>query len=88
MRQIIDALKYLHSSQIIHRDLKLENLLINFENEKEKRNINMLRAKVKIIDFGFSYHLDNLGLRYSVLGSPINMDPILLTKLITKNLNN
>ena len=48
----------------------------------------MLKAKVKIIDFRFANHLDNSGFRYSVLGSPINMDPILLTKLITKNLNN
>ena len=88
MRQAIDALKYLHSKRIIHRDLKLENMLMNFESEEDKKNLNMLKADVKIIDFGFATFLDNAGLRYSVLGSPINMDPILLTKLINQNLTN
>ena len=87
-RQILDALKYLHMRKIIHRDLKLENLLINFESEEDKNNLNMLKAEVKIIDFGFSTYLDGGGLRYSVLGSPINMDPILLKKLINQNISN
>ena len=88
MKQIIDALIYLHSKKIIHRDLKLDNLLVNFEKEEDKKNLNMLKAEVKIIDFGFATYLDNTGLRYSILGSPINMDPILLTKLINQNVTN
>ena len=87
-RQILDALKYLHMRKIIHRDLKLENLLINFESEEDKNNLNMLKAEVKIIDFGFSTYLDGGGLRYSILGSPINMDPILLKKLLNQNISN
>ena len=87
MRQIIDAVVYLHQRKIIHRDLKLENLLINFESEEDKNNLNLLRAEVKIIDFGFATRLNGSNLRYSILGSPINMDPILLTKLNNKNIS-
>ena len=48
MRQSCSALQYLHQNNIIHRDLKLENLLID-----SKRNI-------KLCDFGFSKDLNKL----------------------------
>lgn len=41
-RQIVSAVQYLHSKNIVHRDLKAENLLLD-------NNLN-----VKIVDFGFS----------------------------------
>ena len=41
----------------------------------------MLKAKVKIIDFGFARYLKKEELAFSTLGSPINMDPRILRKL-------
>lgn len=43
--QIIDAVKYMHSEKVIHRDLKLGNLFLN-------------NMEVKIGDFGLATKVD------------------------------
>ena len=81
MRQIISAFKYMHENNIMHRDIKLENILVNFENEKDKNDLNMMKATVKIIDFGFACKIDKDSLTYTTIGNPMNMSPLILKKL-------
>ena len=82
MRQIISAFVYLHSSNIIHRDVKLENMLVQFPTEEDKENLNMMKAKIKITDFGLARYIKADKLAVSVLGNPINMDPYILKKMM------
>ena len=81
MKQIISAFKYMHDLNIMHRDIKLENILLNFDNEEDKKNLNMMKSQVKIIDFGFSCKITKDNLRITAIGSPLNADPLILQKL-------
>ena len=78
MRQIISAFKYMHGNNVMHRDIKLENMLLNFETENDKKNLNMMKATVKIIDFGFACRIGKDELTYTTIGNPMNMSPIML----------
>ena len=84
MKQIVSAVKYIHSQKIIHRDLKPDNIMVNFYNEYDKNNCNMLNSTVKIIDFGFSIQLTQNNLASTALGSPIYMDPAILSEMSNK----
>ena len=80
MKQIIEGLYYLHKQKIIHRDLKLDNIMVNFDSEQDKQNLNMMKAKIKIIDFDFATKLsaEKKGLAFTAIGTFQNMDPIIL----------
>ena len=86
MRQLVSGIKYLHSNtktkmSILHRDLKLENILLHYDNEDDRMHKRILKAKVKIIDFGFARYLNDDEMSISILGSPMFMDPRILYKL-------
>ncbi|CAA3030435.1 CBL-interacting serine threonine- kinase 1-like [Olea europaea subsp. europaea] len=68
--QLIDGVSYCHNNGVFHRDLKLENVLID-----AKRN-------VKITDFGLSalpQHLREDGLLHTTCGSPNYVAPEILS---------
>ena len=74
MKRIILGIKSLHDKGIIHRDLKLGNILLNYKNNIDKENQNIYEAEVKIIDFNSSYFPDNSE-PTTVIGTLPNMAP-------------
>ena len=85
MRQIVSGLKYIHRHKIVHRDIKLDNILVKFYSEDDLKKLNMMKTHIKICDFGISIHLDESKLAYTALGSPAYMDPFILKKLNERN---
>ena len=85
MKQIIGAFEYIHEKKIIHRNISLDNILLNFDNEEDKKNFNLLKANIKISGFGFACKISKEGLQYSIVGDTLNMFPIILKKLNSSN---
>lgn len=79
-KQITSGLQYLHSKNILHRDIKPDNILINYiDPKKDMFDINNIQ--IKIIDFGFARYLKDNEIAMSTLGSPLHMDPRILKKM-------
>ena len=61
MKQIAEVLEYIHSKEIVHRDIKTTNIMIN------------RRGKIKLIDFGLSDNLDGYVPITKSKGTPLYM---------------
>lgn len=59
--QILVALKHLHSENIVHCDLKPENVLLSSDSDF---------PQVKLCDFGFARIIGEKSFRRSVVGTP------------------
>ncbi len=65
-RQIIEALQYIHSQRVVHRDIKLDNILIDLNNN------------IKICDFGVSKQIKKGDIIYDQCGTPAYIAPEIL----------
>ena len=78
MRQIVEGIKYIHNKKIINRGISLDNILINYDNEKDKQNANIMKAQIKICDFNFAAYIPKGKKERKILGIPLYMDPRVL----------
>ena len=68
LRQIFEAINYLHKNNIAHLDIKLDNILIN-------KNL-----EIKLIDFGFGIYDQKKELNNFFGGTPSYMSPEIVLK--------
>lgn len=88
IRQFIKGLEYMHANNTIHRDVKLENIMLNFNKYKNEvkpgevfipvnyDNVSLNDDfTVKIADLGFARNLEGAGVASTLCGTPITMAP-------------
>lgn len=66
VKQMLCAVRYIHSKGIIHRDLKLENFLFSSRDAD---------SELKMIDFGLSKHFKLGEVQYEAVGTPYTVAP-------------
>lgn len=73
IRQILFAVAYLHENKVAHRDLKLENVLL------EEPFVSGGTNRVRLIDFGFSKLVEEGEPMFTACGSTLYIAPEVLT---------
>ena len=69
-RQVVQAIHYCHQRNVTHRDIKLENILLDETKER-----------VKLIDFGFSTCIPHEKKIKLFCGTPSYMAPEIVAKV-------
>lgn len=68
-KQFISAVEYCHKHSVAHRDLKLDNTLLDSSNP----------PFIKICDFGFAKNFDEDANMHTHIGTPVYMSPELIS---------
>jgi len=68
--QICTTIEYLHSKNVCHRDLKLENLLLDHKDRK---------SRIKVSDFGLSKESNAVSVLETYVGTPAYIAPEIIS---------
>ena len=75
LKDILNGLSCLHRHQIIHHDIKYQNILVSYKNEEDKNNLNLLNATFKLTDFGLSKCKLDQGTKTGNIGGTLTFMP-------------
>lgn len=73
--QFFDAIRYLHSMNVVHRDIKLENVLVRTVGRAQNQTLH-----VRLADFGFATILKPNGKLDASMGTKYYLAPEILDK--------
>ena len=79
MNQLNETFKIMTKEKIVHRDIKLENILVKYENDKKEDFI------VKLTDYGVSKQLSSNTTIKTIIGTKYTMAPEILEGLKYNN---